>query len=53
MVEWILKAWKEAPVNIIPKNAVCLVWKLECKMIFFETTSKKVARVQRLQKMKV
>jgi hypothetical protein len=53
VAEWISKAWKEVPENIIPKSflsAVCLMRKREHKMTFFGTKIKKVARVHHLQK---
>jgi hypothetical protein len=53
IVEWISKAWKEVPVNIIPKSFLLyLMQKMERKMTLFGTTVNKVARVHHLQKMK-
>jgi hypothetical protein len=58
IVEWISKAWKEVPVNIITKqflfcSKVCLMWNLKHKITFFEAAVNKVASVHYLKKMKV
>jgi hypothetical protein len=48
IVEWLSKVWKGLKVTVFPKSfssAVCLIWKMECKMTFVGKTVKKMARV--------
>jgi hypothetical protein len=54
IVEWISKAWKEMPINIIPKLFLLfLILKMDHKMTLFMTKVNKVAGEHHCQKMEV